>query len=301
MSPVSRLRRVRSAPPPATGSSAALRGYAFRARARGTRPRPVRAVLRGGSCSARRRAARARGRAPALGARRNGEARRSPTSRTSLSPRLESARLEERRVSQPSRTASRPICALGRHGELTTELEQLIAAEPLRERLRAQLMLALYRAGRQGDALAAYRNAARTLDAELGFGRGPSSSVCRSRSSRTIPTLQLARTPTGAAPRPAPRRATATILFTDARGIDGAARASRRRARPTRSGASTRAGFATCSRLHGGREVKALGDGLMVGLRRRRRRDAPVRWTCSGRRTGRRDARASASASRPAT
>src|ERR671914_356564 len=58
---------------------------------------------------------------------------------------------------------------LGRHGELVAELEALVARDPLRERPRAQLMLALYRAGRQADALDAYRQAARTLDAELGL------------------------------------------------------------------------------------------------------------------------------------
>jgi DNA-binding SARP family transcriptional activator len=47
--------------------------------------------------------------------------------------------------------------ALGRHRELIADLEQLVAANPLRERLRGQLMLALYRAGRQSDALDTYR------------------------------------------------------------------------------------------------------------------------------------------------
>ncbi len=53
----------------------------------------------------------------------------------------------------------------GRHGELVPELEALVARHPFRERLRGQLMLALYRVGRQSDALAAYREAVRTLDA----------------------------------------------------------------------------------------------------------------------------------------
>ena len=47
--------------------------------------------------------------------------------------------------------------ALGRHGEVVAELRQLVAAHPLREHFHAQLMLGLYRSGRQGDALAAYR------------------------------------------------------------------------------------------------------------------------------------------------
>jgi predicted ATPase/DNA-binding SARP family transcriptional activator len=58
---------------------------------------------------------------------------------------------------------------LGRHGALVPELERLVDEDPLRERLRLQLMLALYRSGRQADALAAYRDARTTLDTELGL------------------------------------------------------------------------------------------------------------------------------------
>jgi DNA-binding SARP family transcriptional activator len=57
----------------------------------------------------------------------------------------------------------------GKHATLVGELEQLVAAHPLRERLRAQLMLALYRSGRQAEALAAYRDTRRTLADELGL------------------------------------------------------------------------------------------------------------------------------------
>jgi DNA-binding SARP family transcriptional activator len=59
--------------------------------------------------------------------------------------------------------------AVGQGGELIAELEALVAAHPLREHFRAQLMLALYRAGRQADALGAYRQARRTLVEELGI------------------------------------------------------------------------------------------------------------------------------------
>jgi DNA-binding SARP family transcriptional activator len=62
--------------------------------------------------------------------------------------------------------------ALGRHDELAPELEALVTKHPLRERLRGQLMLALYRAGRQAEALEAYRAARRTLLAELGIEPG---------------------------------------------------------------------------------------------------------------------------------
>ena len=62
--------------------------------------------------------------------------------------------------------------ALGRHAEVVAELEALVAQHPLRERLRAQLMLALYRSGRQADALAAYREARATLVDQLGIEPG---------------------------------------------------------------------------------------------------------------------------------
>ncbi|MBD0330208.1 MAG: AfsR/SARP family transcriptional regulator [Thermoleophilia bacterium] len=63
--------------------------------------------------------------------------------------------------------------ALGRHEPLVAELEALVAEHPLRESFRRQLMLALYRSGRQADALDVYRAARRTLRAELGLEPGP--------------------------------------------------------------------------------------------------------------------------------
>jgi DNA-binding SARP family transcriptional activator len=61
---------------------------------------------------------------------------------------------------------------LGRHGDVIGELRQLTSVHPLRERLHALLMVALYRAGRQADALSAYQAACRVLDAELGVEPG---------------------------------------------------------------------------------------------------------------------------------
>ena len=63
--------------------------------------------------------------------------------------------------------------ALGRHGELVGELEALCRAHPLRERLWELLMLALYRAGRQAEALRAYTDARDRLVDELGIDPGP--------------------------------------------------------------------------------------------------------------------------------
>src|SRR3954447_8473822 len=63
--------------------------------------------------------------------------------------------------------------ALGAAGEIVGELESLVAVHPLRERLWALLITALYRAGRQSDALAASRRVARLLSEELGVDPGP--------------------------------------------------------------------------------------------------------------------------------
>jgi DNA-binding SARP family transcriptional activator len=63
--------------------------------------------------------------------------------------------------------------ALGHHGEVVEELRALVTAHPLRERPRAQLMLALYRAERQADALATYRAAREALVDGLGIEPGP--------------------------------------------------------------------------------------------------------------------------------
>jgi DNA-binding SARP family transcriptional activator len=62
--------------------------------------------------------------------------------------------------------------ALGRHADLIAELRALVAEHPLRERLRAQLMLALYRSGRQAEALSEYQAARRVLVDELGIEPG---------------------------------------------------------------------------------------------------------------------------------
>ena len=77
------------------------------------------------------------------------------------------ARLEEARVSALEQRLEADL-ALGSDRELIGELETLVAEHPYRERLRAQLMLALYRSGRQAEALDAYQQARGALD-ELGI------------------------------------------------------------------------------------------------------------------------------------
>src|SRR6185437_13963843 len=84
----------------------------------------------------------------------------------------EARRLEERRLAAlESRAEARLAC--GGHRELIGELETLTAAHPLRERLWAHRMLALYRAGRQAEALRAYRDLRAILTGELGIEPSP--------------------------------------------------------------------------------------------------------------------------------
>jgi DNA-binding SARP family transcriptional activator len=78
------------------------------------------------------------------------------------------ARLEDARLAALEERIEADL-ALGRHSRLVPELEELVAREPLRERPRAQLMLALYRSGRQADALELYRRTRETLSEELGI------------------------------------------------------------------------------------------------------------------------------------
>src|SRR4051794_10853896 len=81
--------------------------------------------------------------------------------------RLEELHLEALEVSMDAALAD------GRHAELVAELQSLTAAHPWRERLHAQLILALYRSGRQADALEAYRRARGLLVEKLGIEPGP--------------------------------------------------------------------------------------------------------------------------------
>jgi DNA-binding SARP family transcriptional activator len=112
----------------------------------------------------------------------------------------EIARLEELRMAVLEQRMDADL-AVGRHAELVGELEALIVRNPLRERLRFLLMLALYRSARQAEALDAYRAARRELSEELGLE--PSEELKRLERSvlRQDPALDLA----AGAPREGPR------------------------------------------------------------------------------------------------
>lgn len=84
----------------------------------------------------------------------------------------ESTRLEEQRLAVLEERIEADL-ALGCHGGLIAELTALVAEHRLRERLRGQLMVALYRAGRQAEALATYHEGRRALAEEFGLDPGP--------------------------------------------------------------------------------------------------------------------------------
>ena len=95
--------------------------------------------------------------------------------------------------------------AQGRHTELVAELGQLVREHPLRERLQGQLMLALYRSGRQADALGRYQQARRKLIDELGIEPGPALKELERAILDQDPALDLPRTSRAAPALPARR------------------------------------------------------------------------------------------------
>jgi YVTN family beta-propeller protein len=113
----------------------------------------------------------------------------------------EIARLTELRLSAVEERVDADL-TLGRAGVLVPELERLVRDHPLRERLRSQLMLALYRSGRQADALATYRDARRLLVDELGLEPGRELQELERRVLTQDPALA------GPAPKRAARRVT---------------------------------------------------------------------------------------------
>jgi len=115
--------------------------------------------------------------------------------------RSAAAALDERRM-QAVVLRNEAALAEGRHHAIVAELGELVAAHPYRERLREQLILALYRCGRQEEALAAYRDARRTLIDEVGIEPGPRLRELEAAILRQEPGLSPAGP--GAPPEPAP-------------------------------------------------------------------------------------------------
>ena len=117
---------------------------------------------------------------------------------------IESARLEELRLACLEDRIDAEL-ALGLHASLVAELDALVSRNPLRERPRRQHMLALYRSGRQAEALAGYRQLRHTLSTELGIEPSPTLRELEVRMLRQDPTLDLA-TAESRPPRGAPAR-----------------------------------------------------------------------------------------------
>ena len=158
--------------------------------------------------------------------------------------------------------------ASGRAAGLVPELEELIQAHPFRERLRGLLMVALYRSGRQADALQAYRDARSLLVEELGVETGPALRELETAILRQDPALEVpstARAETG--PRDAPgswlprERRTVTVAVLDvAPGADKEADAEA----VGRLGANGARVATEVIERHGGRVERELGDTVIA-------------------------------------
>jgi predicted ATPase/DNA-binding SARP family transcriptional activator len=127
------------------------------------------------------------------------------------------ARLEELRISVLERRIEADL-ALGRHSALIGELEMLVNSQPLREGLRGQLMLALYRSGRQSEALAVYRRTREVLAEELGIDPSPALQDLELAILKQSPELEI---PSDKGKTKVPTNlpsGTVTLLFTDIEG-----------------------------------------------------------------------------------
>ncbi len=176
--------------------------------------------------------------------------------------RSERARLDEQRLSALEQRIEAEL-ALGRHSELVPELEGLVRSHPLRDRLRGQLMLALYRSGRQADALEVYRSARRQLDEELGLEPGEDLKRLERAILEQDPSLAAKR----AVPTPAAMHTgTVTFLFTDIEGSTQLVKelGGRYSEVLTQHQRILRSAFDA----HGGREVDTQGDSFFVAFRR---------------------------------
>jgi len=141
----------------------------------------------------------------------------------------EIARLEELRLDAVGERVEADL-ALGKAADLVGELEALVRDNPLRESFRGQLMLALYRSGRQADALEVYRQTCEVLDEELGLAPSPPLERLQTAILRQEPALEVSMQPAPVEPAPvdvAPAtselRKTVTVLIArraSARGLD---------------------------------------------------------------------------------
>ncbi len=178
--------------------------------------------------------------------------------------RAEAGRLEEARLAALEARIDADL-ACGRHGELTAELEVVTREQPFREHFWAQRIVALYRTGRQADALRAYQELRHTLGEQLGIE--PSEELRRLEGAVLRHDLELECQPAGgsaaAAVPPSTAAGVVTFLFTDVVSstelLGELGDEAGEKIRQSHFG-HLRAAIST----HGGTEVKSLGDGLMV-------------------------------------
>jgi DNA-binding SARP family transcriptional activator len=166
---------------------------------------------------------------------------------------LEARRLEELRLSAREDLVDAELDD-GRNTALVPELEALVADNPYRERLRAQLMLALYRAGRQADALQAYREA-RVALAELGLDPSVQLRLLEQAILNQDPALELP----AVLPDIGECRKTVTVLLCDLAPDAATPDPEQVRARTVRTLAEARAAI----ELHGGAVETRAGDELL--------------------------------------
>jgi len=129
------------------------------------------------------------------------------------------ARLDEQRIAANEDRLELEL-EVGRHHELVGELSELIAEFPLREKLRAQLMLALYRCDRTAEALRVYRQARRTMIEELGIEPGERLQQLEQAILAADPALAA---PSSAVPAPTARQEAPCLLPTDIADFTGRA------------------------------------------------------------------------------
>jgi DNA-binding SARP family transcriptional activator len=185
--------------------------------------------------------------------------------------RFEAARLDERRLAATEDRIDADLAA-GRHGEVVAELGALAAANPLRERLQALHLLALYRAGRQAEALARYREVAAALREEHGLEPGRSLRELERQMLRQDPALDPPRQPgrTGEPRRPgggvtaaAPVRRLVSVVYVEVEEVAGTAG----ELDPERLGAAQRRIFeelGAAMERHGGVIERLPGDDVLA-------------------------------------
>ena len=163
---------------------------------------------------------------------------------------LEARRLDELRLNAREDLIDAEL-ERGRHESLVSDLEALIAENPYRERLRSQLMIALYRSGRQVDALEAYRSARRTL---IELGLEPSEAL------RALEQAVLRQDPSLGLGESAARRSTVTVLVCELALESAGLDPEHVRARLSRAMTEARAAV----ELYGGAVELLAGDELLA-------------------------------------